>query len=263
MSQAKLAIVSVVSAFCLHNIALGNDPTELPILTTAEVQFVPSTKASLVSVLHENSATGVHTGQSVAAEVLESSTEAVDQDQTQLHASSMTSQRSPSDGIDATSVPVPKSVGSPITLGDLAVPNISLQNVGTGDIPDDATSGRMPASVPLPLAIDRGIFLQSSKQWVPGGFCHQPLYFEDAMLERHGHQRFPYLQPFVSAAKFYGTIPLAPYKWTLQRPLEDRHTLGSFRPGSPAPLIRQRLPYDEAAFSVQVGVSGATVVAIP
>ncbi len=145
----------------------------------------------------------------------------------------------------------------------LSTPNISLEDVGTGNVPDDVTEDRLPDPIALPLGGERGLYLWHTKVWATSGFCHYPLYYEDAMLERHGHQRFPYLQPFVSAARFYGSIPLAPYKWTLQGPLEERHTLGSFRPGTPAPILRQRLPYDETAIRNQIGASAAAAVAIP
>ncbi len=171
--------------------------------------------------------------------------------------------RSSKDESDATKVNQPTVAKPPISLDDLVVPSIAEDEIGTGDVPDDLAADSLPPSMPLPLAADRGIYSTYHKNWVAMGFCHQPLYFEDAMLERHGHERFPMLQPLVSGAKFFTTIPLAPYQWTLQPPLEDRSTLGSYRAGTPAPVLRQRLPYDKRAIRNQIGASAAAAVAIP
>ena len=46
---------------------------------------------------------------------------------------------------------------------------------------------------------------------------YQPLYFEETKLERYGHTA-GILQPGLSAARFYGTIPLLPVKMILHRP---------------------------------------------
>ncbi len=268
MSRAKLATVSVVTALCLQNVGRADDGSyQLPALSTADIEFSPATEGSLVSYVNQD--TSAAEGFPQAADGSSPSpngdvqTDSNGDTQSPSSSRKLVPQRSASDKKDATEVAKPKVVEPPITLGDLSVPNISLDNIGTGNVPDDVTADRMPSPIPLPLASDRGVYLYQSKLWVPGGFCHQPLYFEDIMLERHGHQRLPYLQPFVSAAKFYGTIPLAPYKWTLQQPLEDRHTLGSFRPGTPAPVVRQRLPYDKTAIRNQIGASAAAAVAIP
>jgi len=60
---------------------------------------------------------------------------------------------------------------------------------------------------------------QRWRPWMPIGmsesFYHQPLYFEDANLERCGYSH-GCLQPLLSAGHFFGTIPLLPYKMALQ-----------------------------------------------
>ena len=83
------------------------------------------------------------------------------------------------------------------------------------------------------------------------------------MLERHGHVRFPYMQPVVSGVRFFGTIPLMPYLVTLRRPLEEVHTLGAYRPGSAAPVLRYRAHYDPVALRNEVIAAGAAAVALP
>ncbi len=151
-----------------------------------------------------------------------------------------------------------------IELAPLAIPNTSIQGIGTGVRPEDVTLNRLPPSQPLPAGETRiGDWGLQAKVWVPGGFCHQPLYFEDPMLERHGHVRFPHIQPVASAARFFGTIPLMPYLATLRHPLDEVHTLGAYRPGTATPVLRYRAHYDPVALRNQAIVTAGAAVAIP
>jgi hypothetical protein len=129
--------------------------------------------------------------------------------------------------------------------------NISTQTIGTGMLPEDTAAKRAAPSTSLLDGQSRGI---ASKHvcWRPASICHLPLYFEDAMLERHGHVRWGCAQPIVSGAKFLTTIPLLPYITTLQPPCEPRYTLGHFRPGSCAPALKDHLPWDRRAATVEV-----------
>jgi hypothetical protein len=43
--------------------------------------------------------------------------------------------------------------------------------------------------------------------------CHDPLYFEDQVTERYGEHWGKWIQPAVSAGKFFGSVPMAPYKF--------------------------------------------------
>ncbi len=151
-----------------------------------------------------------------------------------------------------------------ISLAPLAVPNTSTQGVGNGIRPEDVTVNRLPPPQSIPSGETRvGMWGLQSKQWVPGGFCHQPLYFEDPMLERHGHVNFPYLQPAISGLRFFGTAPVLPYLATLRHPLDDVHTLGAFRPGTAAPALRYRAHYDPVALRNQFLATAGAAVAIP
>ncbi len=80
---------------------------------------------------------------------------------------------------------------------------------------------------------------------------HYPLYFEDAMLERHGQSRYGCLQPMVSGAKFLWTIPTLPYQYTLRPKHDCVYALGHCRPGSCAPVWHDMLPYDRHAMVVE------------
>ena len=151
-----------------------------------------------------------------------------------------------------------------IELARLEMPNTSLKGIGTGVRPEDVTLDRLPPSQSIPTGETRvGDWTLQSKVWVPGGFCHQPLYFENPMLERHGHVRFPHIQPLISGVRFFGTIPVLPYLATLRHPLDEVHTLGAYRPGTSAPALRYRAHYDSAALRNQVIATAATAVAVP
>ncbi|HVT26666.1 MAG TPA: hypothetical protein VHE81_01485 [Lacipirellulaceae bacterium] len=68
-------------------------------------------------------------------------------------------------------------------------------------------------------------------QWDATCFCHQPLYFEEANLERYGYGCDCCLQPAASAFHFFGTIPVLPYCMVAECPGDCVYTLGHYRPG--------------------------------
>jgi hypothetical protein len=165
-----------------------------------------------------------------------------------------------SDNYDVSTGIVPvQSAGLRLTVDRV---NIATKAVGTGTLPED-TAGKRAA--PISSLLDgqsRGIVVQQVN-WRPAAICHLPLYFEDAMLERHGHVRWGHAQPVVSGAKFLTTIPFLPYIATLQPKCEPRYTLGHFRPGSCAPALKDHLPWDRRAATVEVISLGAFFWASP
>ncbi len=128
--------------------------------------------------------------------------------------------------------------------------NIAVAGLGTGILPDDAYDRQASEQFALPDGYARGAAFQCV-HWRPSNICHYPLYFEDAMLERHGHQRFGTLQPLASGVKFFTTLSLIPYLATLQPACEPRYALGHFRAGSRAPRLRDSLPWDRRAAVVE------------
>jgi hypothetical protein len=100
-------------------------------------------------------------------------------------------------------------------------------------------------------------------EWSATSRCHGPLYFEEINLERYGYQCHPLVQPFVSGAHFFLTVPTLPYQMTVHPPRECIYTLGHYRPGSRAPWQRQRLPWDARAAVVEAGVAVGLVFLIP
>ncbi len=67
--------------------------------------------------------------------------------------------------------------------------------------------------------------------WASGRFYHQPLYFQDAGLERYGQSRcYPALQPVASSIHFFGNAAAFPIKLMLVHPRSYTSTPSSLRP---------------------------------
>lgn len=158
--------------------------------------------------------------------------------------------------------PTTEKTRGPLLLPALTVPNTSVQRDGKNSVPEDLVAGRLPVAIYLPYGPDRyGFWALESKTWIAPVYCLQPLYFEDTMLERHGQERFPCLQPILSGARFFSDAALQPYHAYLQPPLQERPSAGHYRPGSTAPSLRQRPPYDAGAIRFQLLTTGTVVLA--
>ncbi len=100
-------------------------------------------------------------------------------------------------------------------------------------------------------------------RWIASDLRHRPLYFEDAMLERHGQMRHPLIQPMASGARFFLTFPVLPYAMIVDPPRPAQSTLGHYRPGSAAPLLLQRPPVQANAGLVEASVWVGLIFLIP
>jgi len=132
------------------------------------------------------------------------------------------------------------------TIGDIAL----SQSPPTGRLPLDHSKDlfRNPKKSDLSGPTSQRASL--SYHWVAARTWHQPLYFDNIPLERYGQSNHPRLQPLISGVRFFGTLPVIPYKIGIDRTHDRISTLGLHRPGSPTPGTRQRLPWewDAAAF---------------
>ncbi len=99
--------------------------------------------------------------------------------------------------------------------------------------------------------------------WSASNLDHQPLYFDDVPLERYGQSVCPHLQPAISAARFFGTLPIMPYKIGLDRPMQCISTLGYYRPGSPTPCIHQSVPFSWDGATLEAVAWTGLVFALP
>lgn len=81
----------------------------------------------------------------------------------------------------------------------------------------------------------------TTEYWQASLLNHQPLYFEDVNLERHGFSH-GCLQPLISGGKFFTTIAILPYLMGSQPAHGTQYTLGETRSGNPACYVCQRPP---------------------
>jgi len=157
-----------------------------------------------------------------------------------------------------------------VSGGRLALPTIAALTIDTGEIGNGSTPKefRSDADTPQTDLPESGYvrdqqWTSSQYQFTAANTFSNPRYFEDRMLERHGYERFPYLQPFLSGARFFGTIPMLPYLMTIQNPCECESQLGYFRPGSCVAPYIQRPPYQRDAVLVEGAAIAGGIIAIP
>jgi hypothetical protein len=98
--------------------------------------------------------------------------------------------------------------------------------------------------------------------WQASAFCCGPLYFEEPNLERYGYTH-GILQPIISGAHFFTTIPALPYKMVVHPPHECVYTLGYYRPGDPAPRQRVRDPFRLDAAAIEAALVVGIFLAAP
>ena len=128
--------------------------------------------------------------------------------------------------------------------GDLFPTKCPLEE---GSLPDRQTQGWAPVTF----------------TWKASGLCHKPAYFEEVHLEQYGHTCRAHLQPVISGAHFFLTVPILPYKMGLYPPNECIYSLGYYRPGSCAPYMLDPLPLSIRAGLAQAGVWTGMAFLVP
>lgn len=101
-----------------------------------------------------------------------------------------------------------------------------------------------------------------SYYWNASLLNHQPLYFEDVNLERHGFSH-GICQPLVSGAHFFAMLPALPYMIVAQPFAAPVYTLGESRPGSIAPYVHELPPLDYEAAALAAAAAVGVVFLIP
>lgn len=107
-------------------------------------------------------------------------------------------------------------------------------------------------------------FDQSCFMWKASAVSTKAAYFEDVQLERYGHTIVcPALQPVVSGAKFFATIPMLPYKMGVTPPNECVYTLGHYRSGVCSPYMVEPFPLSARGALFEAGAIAGAVLIIP
>lgn len=105
-------------------------------------------------------------------------------------------------------------------------------------------------------------FALTTYTWKASALCHKPLYFEQVAVERYGHT-WPLIQPVVSAAHFFATVPILPYKMGIEPPTECIYALGYYEPGSCAPYMIYPIPITIRAGLMEAGAWVGGIYLIP
>lgn len=142
--------------------------------------------------------------------------------------------------------------------------------IGNGRIPETVRAGDELNMIALPEDGDQRVAYSSEGAWpelirpwaAPNTFSH-PLYFEDRMLERHGHERWGCFQPLASGTRFFATLPMLPYLSTIQNPCDIVYSKGYYRVGSPVPKFVQRPPLERRAVIVEAAAISGAIIALP
>lgn len=123
----------------------------------------------------------------------------------------------------------------PKPLGELGI-NILLPS---GLLPKDYAAGCIQRGFEGSYSADlQRSWSTTSYHWDPTCLCYRPLYFEEINLERYGYGCCECVQPAVSAAHFFVTMPVLPYCMAIDCPCQCQYALGTYRPGSCPPWRR-------------------------
>jgi len=160
---------------------------------------------------------------------------------------------------------VPDVVDGRFRLPPLGVKTIATEDIGNGREPENFWEGKQGNLRPLPeRGDDRGSqWNWSVMNWAAANTFSYPLYFEDRMVERHGHVQFGHLQPLAAGARFLATIPMLPYLMTVNDPHDCEYKLGYYRSGSCAPVVIQRPPLERRAVIAEALTLGAIIAIFP
>ena len=124
--------------------------------------------------------------------------------------------------------------------------------------------GTLPKECPLITTGYNGRhFSQTCFQWKASALCTKGAYFENVQLERYGHSMCPIMEPVISGARFFLTVPMLPYKMGIKPPNECDYTLGHYRPGSCSPYMLDPFPISIRAILFEGAAIGGAVALLP
>jgi hypothetical protein len=160
---------------------------------------------------------------------------------------------------------LPDVTNGRIELPSLRAVSLDTSSIGNGRLPDDFDADKDVNAIPLPEEpFARGMVAAGAVlPWAAPNTYSHPLYFEDRMLERHGHERWGCMQPIAAGARFFTTIPMLPYLATIQEPCDIVYSKGYYRAGSSAPCVMQRPPLERRAVVVEAAAIAGGIIALP
>ncbi|MEZ6127972.1 MAG: hypothetical protein R3C59_04775 [Planctomycetaceae bacterium] len=113
-----------------------------------------------------------------------------------------------------------------------------------------------------PEFLSNRLWPQTTYMWKAAAVSHRPLYFQDDNLERYGHHHGIF-EPAISAAKFFGRVPLIPYMVGATPCDECQYALGYYRPGDCVPLHQTHPKQSVLGVAYQVAAVTGAVLVIP
>jgi hypothetical protein len=125
--------------------------------------------------------------------------------------------------------------------------DVSVQPIGRigasiapppGELPTDAARQHFAEAAAYESPLTRHDWLAYAYFWEAPAIFYHPLYFEEPRVERFGVNAGCILQPVISGAHFFTSIPALPVKMALDRPCTDVYSLGFARPGSETKRVR-------------------------
>lgn len=136
-----------------------------------------------------------------------------------------------------------------------------------GELTDatQASGTTFPPECPAPFTkpFEPRSWEETTFMWKASALCHKPLYFEDVQLERYGHSWGPVVQPVISGAEFFATVPILPYKMGVELPWECVYPLGYYRPGDCSPYMIPPIPVSVRGAVFQGAATAGGILLIP
>lgn len=125
---------------------------------------------------------------------------------------------------------------------------------GEGGHPEDFAAARFDQEQTINPAQNIGRqWALTDYRWEASMLCHGPLLFEQVNAERYGIT-YGCLQPMISGAHFFATVPALPYKVWANGHDQRQYALGYYRPGSYArpQCYKPRISADASLFEAGV-----------
>jgi hypothetical protein len=149
----------------------------------------------------------------------------------------------------------------------LALEQLRLDRLSEIDL-DIRVDGVAGNDYPCECRLDGEVFVPrqfstTTFTWKAAGYCHKPLYFEQWNFERYGHSYHWAADPFISAAHFFGTLPILPYKMGVELPWECVYPVGYYRPGNCAPWTVPAFPVSVRGMAVEAATVTGLVFLLP